>query len=94
MEYLTHFQIKYKALTEPEKITKLKSPFEERSEYDAWYWGTPEIAKPRIIYKCNAADDYQKVERKSVTSESPKIKIRFSNDYFHLWNSSEARHTA
>lgn len=85
------FSDKIQVLTEPEKITKLKSPFEEISEYDAWYWGTPEIAKPRIIYKCNAADDYLKVERKSVASESPKIKIRFSNDYFHLWNSSEAR---
>ena len=70
-------------LKEEEKIIKLKSPFEEISEYDAWYWGITDLAKPRIIYKCSLID-YQKVERKNLTNESPKIKIRFSNDYYHL----------
>ncbi len=46
--------------------------------------GIPDISKPRIIYKCDAKDDYQKVERKSVDADSPKIKIRFTNDYYHL----------
>jgi hypothetical protein len=85
------FTTRIMSLTEEDKITKLKSPFEEIGEYDAWYWGTADISKPRIIYKCNATDDYQKVERKSVDTESPKIKIRFTNDYYHLWSSKEAR---
>ena len=79
------------SLPQNEKIIKLKSPFEEIAEYDAWYWGTTDIAKPRIIYKCSDTDDYQKVERKSLKKDSPKIKIRFSNDYYNLWSSSEAR---
>lgn len=85
------FSNKIQSLSEGEKITKLKSPFEEIAEYDAWYWGTTDIAKPRVIYKCDQTEDYQKVERKSVSSDSPKIKIRLSNDYYHLWSSKEAR---
>lgn len=79
------------SMPEHEKITKLKSPFEEIGEYDAWYWGVADIAKPRVIYKCSAKDDYKKVERKGVSSDVPKIKIRFSNDYYNIWESKEAR---
>lgn len=85
------FTERISSLPEHEKITKLKSPFEEIGEYDAWYWGVADISKPRIIYRCSAKDDYKTVERKGVGSEIPKIKIRFSNDYYNIWDSKEAR---
>ena len=85
------FTERISSMPQHDKITKLKSPFEEIGEYDAWYWGTADIAKPRVIYKCSAKDDYLSVERKGVSSENPKIKIRFSNDYYNIWESKEAR---
>ena len=39
------FTSRIMALSEEDKITKLKSPFEEIGEYDAWYWGTNLISQ-------------------------------------------------
>lgn len=86
--------------TEREKITKVRSPFEEIQEYDAWYWGAPEIAQPRVINKCDATLDYREIKRpidKEIDDDGKirknplKIKVRLSNDYYHLWTSKKAR---
>ena len=86
--------------TEKQKITKLRSPFEEIQEYDAWYWGAPEIAQPRVLNKCDATTDYKQINRPidldvdedgKVKKNPKKIKIRFSNDYHHIWSNKKAR---
>ena len=53
--------------------------------------GEQPISKTKLFINAQDTDDYQKVERKSVKKDSPKIKIRFSNDYYNLRSSSEVR---
>ncbi len=37
----------------------LESPFDEIKKYDMWYWGEPEAAKVKIVYKCDIDKDAQ-----------------------------------
>lgn len=65
---------------------KIKSPFEEIQEYDAWYWGANPLSVPQFINKC----EYNIVN----TEFNGKIKVKLSNDYIEMWDSSEARQSS
>jgi hypothetical protein len=63
--------------------SKIKSPFEVIQEYDAWYWGANPLSVPQFVNKCD-------IETKNYNFKG-KIKIKLSNDYEEIWDSSEAR---
>ena len=63
--------------------TKLKSPFEIIQEYDAWYWGANPLSIPQFVNKC-------KFEVENIDFKN-KIKVKLTNDYEELWDSTEAR---
>jgi hypothetical protein len=62
---------------------KIKSPFEIIQEYDAWYWGSNPLSVPQFINKCEF----------DITDHNfqGKIKVKITNDYTEMWDSSEAR---
>jgi hypothetical protein len=66
-----------------EAKTKLKSPFEIIQEYDAWYWGANPLSVPQFVNKCNF--EVENIDFKN------KIKVKLTNDYEELWDSTEAR---
>ena len=61
----------------------LKSPFEIIQEYDAWYWGSNPLTVPQFINKC----EYEVTD----PNFQGKVKIKLTNDYMEMWDSSEAR---
>ena len=62
---------------------RIKSPFEIIQEYDAWYWGSNPLSVPQFVNKCEF----------DITDHNfqGKIKIKLTNDYTEMWDSSEAR---
>ncbi len=66
------------------RLKQIDSPFEEIKRYDAWYWGANETGLPKLINQCN-------IEDSPTTQYKDQIKIKLTNDYTHIWNSSEAR---
>ena len=66
------------------RLKQIDSPFEEIKRYDAWYWGANETGLPKLINQCNIEDN-------PTTQYKNQIKIKLTNDYTHIWNSSEAR---
>lgn len=66
------------------RLKQIDSPFEEIKRYDAWYWGANETGLPKLINQCN-------IEENPTTQYKNQIKIKLTNDYTHIWNSSEAR---
>ena len=68
--------------TENTEIT-IKTPFEIIKEYDAWYWGANPLSIPRLVNNCQFGNYGEEFKE--------KIKIKLSNDYFEVWDSSEAR---
>ena len=62
---------------------RIKSPFEIIQEYDAWYWGSNPLSVPQFVNKCE-------FDIKDHNFQG-KIKIKLTNDYIEMWDSSEAR---
>ena len=62
---------------------RIKSPFEIIQEYDAWYWGSNPLSVPQFVNKC----DFDIKDH----NFQGKIKIKLTNDYTEMWDSSEAR---
>ncbi len=62
---------------------RIKSPFEIIQEYDAWYWGSNPLSVPQFINKCE-------FDTKDHNFQG-KIKVKLTNDYIEMWDSSEAR---
>jgi hypothetical protein len=62
---------------------RIKSPFEIIQEYDAWYWGSNPLSVPQFINKCE-------FDIKDHNFQG-KIKVKVTNDYTEMWDSSEAR---
>ena len=62
---------------------RIKSPFEIIQEYDAWYWGSNPLSVPQFVNKCE-------FDIKDHNFQG-KIKVKLSNDYIEMWDSSEAR---
>ena len=66
-------------------LASIKSPFEEISDYDCWYWGANPLSEPKLINKCSYDVTNEEKDKKH------KLKVKLCNDYDIIWESKNAR---
>ena len=66
-----------------------ETPFDELKKYDMWYWGEPEAAKVKIVYKCDLDSD----SNSNSESKEYNINVKHPKDFEQKWRSSVALQT-
>ena len=66
-----------------------ETPFDELKKYDMWYWGEPEVAKVKIVYKCDLDSD----SNPDSESKEYNINVKHATNYEQKWRSSVALQT-
>ena len=70
-----------------------ETPFDELKKYDMWYWGEPEAAKVKIVYKCDLDSDSDSESEPDVENKKYNINVKPATYYEQKWRSSVALQT-